>query len=167
MTHRPRLRATARRLLFVAAAIAGAAACASSSGGATQERGASSGSRYLITEAELAKTQADNVYDAIVKLRPDFLRGRGENASFVQQSVPKSPGDPGSTAAASSSAGSAALTTANPVMVYKDNVRMGGVDDLRQIQPATIREIRYLPGSEASIRFGTNNSSGAILITSK
>jgi hypothetical protein len=167
MTDRFRLRATSRRLLVAAVAMVAATACASAGGGASQERSTPSGSRYLITEAELEKVQADNLYDAINKLRPDFLRGRGENASFVQQSVPKSSKEPASSAPASSSAGSASLTATNPVMVYKDNVRMSGVEELRQLQPATIREIRFLPGPEASIRFGTNNSSGAILITSK
>jgi hypothetical protein len=102
------------------------------------------------------------------QLRPEFFRGHGENASFVQQLIKGGSNDPGaSSSPASSSAGGAGLTSAAAVAVYRDNVRLSGVDDLRQMQLSTIREIRCLPGPDAVIRFGTNTSAGAILVTSK
>lgn len=161
-----RMHATPRRLALAVLLSAATVGCASS--GSTEKTDAkpSGSSRYLIVEADLEKVKADNVYDAINKLRPDFLRGRGENSSFVQQSIPGSQSQ-SSAAPLSSSTGNAAVTSTAPVMVYKDNVKMGGVDDLRSLQLATVREIRFLTGPEAVIRFGSNHIGGAILITSK
>ena len=172
MTNQSLSRAAARRCAVAAFLGASIAACTGSTGATTSEQTAaqpaSSSSRYILVQADLEKAKAENAYDAINKLRPEFLRGRNENTSFVQQSIKGGSKDPGAASSAPSSAvGGATLTSAATVMVYKDNVRLSGVDDLRQIQLSTIREIRYLPGPEAVIRFGTNNSAGAILVTSK
>jgi hypothetical protein len=172
VTHESLALAAAHRCvvaLFVGASIA---ACAGPTSAAKSEQTAaqpaSSSSRYILVQADLEKAKAENAYDAITKLRPEFLRGHNENTSFVQQSIKGGSKDPGAGSSAPSSAvGGATLTSAAAVMVYKDNVRLSGVDDLRQIQLSTIREIRYLQGPEAVIRFGTNNSAGAILVTSK
>jgi hypothetical protein len=159
----------ARHLAVAACVGASVAACASSGSAKSSEQtaGQPSSSRFVLVEADLEKSKAVTAYDAITKLRPEFLRGHGENTSFVQQAIKGGKGDPGSPTGASSSVGGATLTAPAEVMVYRDNVKLTGVDDLRQIQLSTVREIRYLQGPEAVIRFGTNNSAGAILVTSK
>jgi len=45
--------------------------------------------------------------------------------------------------------------------------RPGGLDALNGMPVADISDIRYLSASEATTRFGTGNSGGAILITTK
>ena len=52
-----------------------------------------------------------------------------------------------------------------PVAVYVDGVYRGGTDVLTQIQANAVAEIRWLSGTEATTRFGTNHESGAILVT--
>lgn len=151
------------------AACAGASSGASSGAqAATVEKPVAASSRYVLAQADLEKVQADNAYDAISKLRPEFLRGRSENTSFIQQQVKGNSKDPGGASVTNSStSGTATVATPVPVMVYKDNARLAGVDDLRQVPLSTIREIRFLQGPEAVIRFGTNHSAGAILVTSR
>ena len=161
------LKQSVHAILALCIAGAGLSACASAggnSGGTT----APASSRYLLTAADLGNAKADNLYDAIVKLRPEFLRGHGENTSFIQQNISGGSKDPGSTGmGTSSSAGAAAISSAVPVIAYRDNSRLASVDDLKQILLSQVAQVRYMPGPEASVRFGTNHSAGAIIVTSK
>jgi hypothetical protein len=56
------------------------------------------------------------------------------------------------------------LATSQPV-VYVNNTRMGSPAVLRQYSATSIREIRHLRGTDASMRFGTDHENGAILVT--
>ena len=95
----------------------------------------------VITAEELERANIGNAYHAIERLRPRFLRVRGPS--------------------------SVANASADRVIVYVDNTRMGYVDVLREIQADDIREIRYLSASDATSRFGTGHTAGAILVTRK
>ena len=53
---------------------------------------------------------------------------------------------------------------AEPLVVWIDNNRAGGVDLLAQMQISNVRMVQYFTPSEAESRFGTGNSSGAIQI---
>ncbi len=117
-------------------------ACAS--GGATAGAGAPGRDPNVITQAELARENSPNVYDAIQHLRPEMLRPRLANAS----SSITSPGD-------------------YTVHVYLDNNRLGEISDLRTIPLSTIKDIRYLNPSQAMQRFGSGNSGGVIVLTSR
>ena len=159
-----RVSAMATALAAMAAGIAGCASSGSTAG-STNATGASApqprSSRYVLVESDLRAAQADNLYDAILKLRPEFLNGRpGQSGLYPQPSY-------GGTASPSPGAGNAVLTNPPAVMVYRDQARLTGVDDLRQIMLSQVREVRYLPGPEAAVKFGTNNSGGAIIVTSK
>ena len=55
------------------------------------------------------------------------------------------------------------LATSQPV-VYVNNTRMGAPAVLRQYSAASVREIRHLRGTDASMRFGTDHENGAILL---
>jgi hypothetical protein len=161
------LKQSVRAMLALTIAGAGLTACASAAGSANGTT-AQPSSRYLLTAADLGNAKADNLYDAIVKMRPEFLRGHGENTSFVQQNINGGSKDPGSAGmGSSSSAGAAVINSAVPVIAYRDNSRLASVDDLKQILLSQVAEVRYMPGPEASVRFGTNHSSGAIIVTSK
>jgi hypothetical protein len=146
----------------LAAALAACASSASSSHGAAASEPRSS--RYVLLSADMAKVKADNVYDAIAKLRPEFLRGHAEMSSFVKEPVLDTKG---SGAAASTNTGAAVVTAPQPVVAYRDNARLGSVEDLKQMPLAGITEIRYIPGPEAGVKYGTNHSGGVILVKSK
>ena len=95
----------------------------------------------VITVAELEGHHGVSARRAIERLRPRFLRVRG----------PSSVTNP----------------AADRVVVYVDQARMGGVDILDQIPAQDIQEIRYLSAADATSRYGTGHSAGAILITTK
>lgn len=118
-----------------------AAACAS---GGAHPSSAPPRNPDVITEQELADVPYSNAYDAIQRLRPQMLlpRGGAASSSITQQ---------------------ASYT----IRVYLDNVPVGGIADLKQIQLAGIKEIRYLGPSDATQRFGTGNAGGAILIRTR
>jgi hypothetical protein len=55
----------------------------------------------------------------------------------------------------------------SPAMVYLDGVRLGDVFELRQIGAQVVERMEYLTPSEATNRFGTNHTGGAILVTTR
>jgi hypothetical protein len=112
-------------------------ACASSKETTTERR-----SNYLITAEEIAASSARNAFDAVQLLRPNWLRMRGAAGSTLR----------GETIA--------------PV-VYSDNVRLGGMENLSGIAAADIATIEYLSARDATTRFGTGHAGGAILVKSK
>lgn len=119
------------------------AACAGGSAGANASSADLGGTRRasnLIAADEIADASAaSSAYDLVQRLRPNFLRSRGKSAG----------GQP------------------HYATVYVDGVRRGGPDALRQVVGASVREIRYLSGPEATLRFGIDHEGGAILVTLK
>lgn len=103
--------------------------------------GAATGSRssMVITSDELDAITVPTVYEAVERLRPQFLRSRG--ASSVRSPQPTIP------------------------VVYVAGVRYGGPDSLRQLRTSDVREIRYLNASDATTRYGTDHAGGAIIVT--
>ena len=94
----------------------------------------------VITADELAESGATDLYQAVQRLRPQWLRASG----------------------ARSLSGGAAGT-----VVYQNNTEMGGLDALRQLGIGFASELRYLDGSEASNTLpglGSRLVSGAIVV---
>ncbi len=90
----------------------------------------------LITRAEIEEAGPSSAYDLIQKLRPTWLRKRG-NTSFTQDT---------------------------DLVVYLDGTRMGNRDALRNVSTNYIQSIEYLDSRRATNRFGTGHVAGAILI---
>ena len=128
------------RRVLVAAMIA-LTACASG-------RGASAATQNpnVISLEEIVESSASNAYEVIQRLRPNFLRTRGAVH-----------GTPGATNA----------IEMLDLVVYLNETRLGGSDPLRQISTTDIREIRYVNSSEATTKWGTGHSAGAIQIVSR
>lgn len=125
------------RLLAAVVIAASAAACAASSGTGT----ASSTPRRsadLITREEIEGTDATNMEQVIQRLRPTWLRGRGQV--------------------------SIANAGAGEPLVYMDDTRLGGLDALSTVVPNEVLEVRRLNAAEATNRFGTGHAGGAIVI---
>ncbi|HKO16950.1 MAG TPA: hypothetical protein VJU87_11975 [Gemmatimonadaceae bacterium] len=116
-------------------------ACASSPAGTTASRARSiSRQPDVIAADELATIDVQNALQAVQRLRPNFLR----------------------------SVGPTSITQAEAgIVVYVDNTRMGGTEVLEQIPITEVKEIRYLNATDATQRYGTGHTAGAIVVTRK
>lgn len=122
-----------------------ASACASAAGSGAIT---AAGSGEVITAQELSTVSAGNAYQAIQRLRPQFLRDRNSTSL----------GTPN---------GSAVSDRGEAIAVYVDNSRMGSVDALQQIDIKEIQEIRRLSASEAMQRYGSRQMGTVIAVTLK
>jgi hypothetical protein len=119
-----------------------AAALIITGGCAAQSAGATAGTRHnLVTATQLEGTGHVNLYDALRTIRPNFLRTRTP-AQGASAEV--------------------------PVKVYVGGMQMiDGMDHLRQLTTRTVQEVEFLEPHQANVRFGGNNSGGALLIILK
>jgi len=117
-------------------------ACASSGGGAS----AAKQNPSVISMEEIVESSASNAYEVIQRLRPNFLRTRG---------------------AVHGTPGAANAVEMVDLVVYLNENRLGGSDQLRQIATGDIKEIRYFNSSEATTKWGTGHSAGAIQVVSR
>jgi hypothetical protein len=53
------------------------------------------------------------------------------------------------------------------VVLYVDGGRLGGVTELRSLRPSQIEQMEYMSASDATTRFGTGHSGGAVLVTTR
>ena len=98
-------------------------------------------SRHDMIQLEQIREQlASDAYDLIRKLRPNWLRSRGQRSIHFNN-------------------------TASSPTVYVNDGKHGDIDSLREIQAEHIKEIRFLNAGEAASRFGLNHAGGAILIS--
>lgn len=111
--------------------------CATGSGsGSTDESG---DRRNVITREELAaieETEDITAYEAVRRLHPQWLRGRG-TVSF---------------------------RIAATVRVHFNGARIGDVDELRRFRVADVQYIEHMEGPQATQRFGTGYERGVILV---
>ena len=124
-------------LLALALVLAvGLGGCASTGGTRTR-----SGSSTILSKDQLASANSDNLYDAIAKLRPEWLSSRGP----------------------------VSVTDATPsaVDVYMNGSMLGKVDYLREVRLGDVTEVRYWDAGSASTRFGMGHPRGVIEITRK
>ena len=110
--------------------------------------------RSVIGAREIAETPAENLYELVRSLRPEWLRTRG-TASMREtprgRSTAFSPGDVEITQPGISK-----------LKVYLDDSHLGDLDALRELQPATVGEIRFLDTAEATMKWGGGHLHGAI-----
>jgi hypothetical protein len=133
---------TYSRRFAVLAMIALAVGCASS-GVPTSGK-----NQNVITAEEISQTSATSAYELIQHLRPNYLRTRG--------AVHGSPSADGTN-----------HLEAVDIVVYLNEARFGGTEQLRQIAFTDIREIRYYSASEATTKWGTGHSAGAIQVVTR
>ena len=127
--------AAARRLLILTAfGIVATTGCASTGAGASAPRT----QRNVMTVEELAQAGDVSLYDALERLRPQFLRGRAPLGSTAE---------------------------AVPVSVYIGDLKMEGVEHLREVMVRAVKQVQYLDAQQANARFGGNNASGALIVT--
>ena len=132
-----------RHSLVVLAAVSAISACASS--GASSAEASTSSSRFVITEAELPTSGTETAYDAIQRLRPEFLRVRPAQSYNLQTN------------------GGASGPAPAPALIANGQ-RAGDLSDLRQIAATSLRTVRYYNIEQAKRKFGMQYDGGAIEI---
>src|SRR5688500_2423093 len=93
--------------------------------------------RSVITREQMVDGSYSTVYDAVAALGSNWLRARGRD-SFVLPSI---------------------------VWVYIDGARAGDVEVLRNIQPKLVNAVRFYDGPTATGRWGLDNGSGVIHVS--
>jgi len=115
-----------------------------------------SAGRRAITLEEIQKSGVTgNVYDVVYTLRRTWLSTRGVG-SFGEAPRYVTTED-----------GKEQLIEGAPeLIVYFDQMKMGSVEQLRQLPIAGVVEVRYYDPSQATFKFGSGHSRGAIQVIS-
>ncbi|HUG42482.1 MAG TPA: hypothetical protein VMM12_18610 [Longimicrobiales bacterium] len=92
-----------------------------------------------LTRADLEASMQVNAYEAVRQARPRWLRTRGPN-SFIAE---------------------------NPIVVYLDGVRAGGIQMLESIPVLSIERMQFFDATDAQARFGLNHTNGAIEVITR
>lgn len=142
MSVSPHSRPLARRPLArraVAAAALVVLVGAACAGRKSADQGAARSNRNVITHEQIVQQNFRTALDAVQALRPNWLRTRGADS----------------------------FQSPTQVIVYLDNVRMGGVDQLATITPSNIASITHFDGVQASGRWGLDHGAGVIQVISR
>jgi hypothetical protein len=99
-------------------------------------------------EIEAASMQFGTAYDIVRALRPTMVTSRGTTTARSRSQSPVREADHG-------------------IKVYLDGIRYGGVESLATIPANAVREIRWLSAGDATIRYGTGNVAGAIVVATR
>lgn len=93
--------------------------------------------RTVITQAEMQEHSFSTVFDAVEGLRRTWLNRRGPD-SFL---------------------------TPSRIWVYYEDMRIGGIETLRDFTVADVTSVRYYNGIEATARWGIDHGAGVIYLT--
>ncbi|MEO6528463.1 MAG: glycoside hydrolase family 43 protein [Gemmatimonadaceae bacterium] len=103
----------------------------------TSRSGTKSSSDYsVLTGEQLQERHYQNVYDAVLTLRSNWLSSRGVDS----------------------------FRAPSQVWVYLDGARIGGLQTLTTVSTQGVSTVSHLSGLEATARWGIGHSAGAILI---
>lgn len=106
----------------------------------TANTGTRAGGSYdMLTEEQIRDTNHSNLFDVIRTLRSNWLHARGVDS----------------------------FESPTQIQVYLDDVRLGGVQELRSIPPAGVSYVRYYDGIAASARWGLNHGAGVIFVSTR
>lgn len=105
-------------------------------------RGQGAFDAQLITEDEITASRATNAFEAVQKLRGNFLSYRGETSVYKGASSPYP-------------------------TVYVDEQYYGAISLLRTIPAMQIASIRLYRSWEATTRYGTGKMGGVIAVTTR
>jgi hypothetical protein len=125
-------------IMAIAASLGCAATANTNNAGAPIRRG------NLLTAGEISDSHADatSAYDAVARLRPNWLAPHGSVSASAQSS--------------------------EYATVFIDGQEMGDVQALRNVQAFQVGEIRYYNVTEAGAKFGIRGgTTGAIEVTMK
>jgi hypothetical protein len=109
-------------------------ACASAAQGPARSSG------NVITREDLETAPITNAYDAVQRLRPQWISR--PRASTLQ---------PGG----------------NPVMVFVDRTQFGTLESLRSLNTDQIERMEFVAARDATTRYGTGYPSGIVEVTTR
>lgn len=101
--------------------------------------GSGGGDRNVLTPEQLRSTGAQDAFGAVQALRANWLQARGPDS----------------------------FSSPSEVLVYVDDVRLGGVDNLRSITLPQIGYIQYYDGRAAAGRWGLDHGQGVIFVSTR
>jgi len=129
---------TALARLALAVAVATSAACTPAAPyGFHRAASAPFAPREMLGEAEIANSHAQTAYEAIMRLRPTFIR--------VQRIA----------------------TGNERRVVYVDGILMGGIDVLNTMSAADIHEVHLVTPVSGAYQYPFIDAAGALIITTK
>jgi hypothetical protein len=118
--------------------------------------------KKLITAEEIADAGVNTAFEAVQKLRSDWLRAGQRQVTIY--------GRTGRTGDAGADAGTASDGTPNAptkLAVFVDGTELGGPDELQRIPGNRVEEMRYLNGSDAQQQYGSRDAAGVIQVKLK
>ena len=95
----------------------------------------------VITFDEIAAANASNVYDLIVRIRPEYLRDRGAVSILTKKRA--------------------------RATVFLNDQEYGELETMRNFPVDRIGEVHYFSGSDAVARFGSQYGGGVIQLISR
>ena len=102
--------------------------------------GGTGGDPDLIVAADIPEGRFNSAFEIVQSMRPRWLRVRSSGSLG---------NDDGG------------------VVVYLDNIRQGGVEELRSLSPAIIVRMEWIDAPTATQRWGTGHTEGAIAISTR
>jgi hypothetical protein len=138
------------RSWLLAAACVVAAGCASGGGGASVDEAGdvapdalqasvpARSSPNRLTGDEVRATTAGNLYDAVRRLRPQWLRARGASSIISPE--------------------------ATEAVVYVSGIRQGDLRTLQNIGVDSVNGVEFIDARDATTRWGTGHGGGVILV---
>lgn len=130
---------------LVAIVACGGGSTAAGAGGTTATastpRVARGGQNIILnSEIEAAGQDLLSAWDLIMSLRPTMLRPRNLSAGAGAE---------------------------YGIVAYVDEMRLGDLEQLKNVMRATVQEIRYISATDATTRWGTGHSNGVIQVRIK
>lgn len=107
-----------------------------------------------IPRAEVEASSAGSAFSLIQRLRPAWLRARGNDGMRMTPVETRS--GPG-----------VAIVDESPIVVYVDGNRVGGLDALETIPAGDVAEVEYYDPVEAHTRWGAGHPQGAIHVITR
>ena len=121
--------------------------------------------KKLITAEEVSEAAVNNAYEAVQKLRSDWLRqGQRQMTVYGRAERGNEAPRPGEETASLSDAADARGVK---LTVFVDGTETGGVEELQRIQSNRIEEMRFLSGSDAQQQYGSRYAAGVIQVKLK
>ena len=115
-----------------------ASSCAPATRASDNDEGEPRSSASRLVRVDLMNSGENNLFDAISRLRPRWLQVRSRTS----------------------------VQGATPIIVFRDNARIGGVENLRGMRIEGIQEVRFIRATDATTRWGMGYGSGVIEVIS-
>jgi hypothetical protein len=133
------------RRLTLLLAVAAQTACTNSLAGAPHsEAGAVTRDHTVIDATDMAPLQVSNLYEAVERLHPEWIRGRQTNRA---------------------SRDTDGQILAGQAELFIDGARQGSIDLMRSMHVQDVSMVKFYSAAEAQAKFGSGNMTSVIALT--